>query len=217
MSLAIFDLDNTLLRGDSDHGWGEFLVERGIVAGDTFKQANDQFYEDYVNGTLDIEAYVAFALSPVIDMSPAERDALHKEFMAEKIEPMILSKAEALIAEHKQNDDTLIIITATNSFITAPIATRLGIEHLLATDPEMIDGQFSGKIDGTPCFQGGKVTRLNEWLKGRQENVEDAYFYSDSANDIPLLSEVSKPVAVDPDDKLRAHADTQGWPIISLR
>lgn len=217
MSLAIFDLDNTLLGGDSDHSWGEFLVERNIVDGAAYKQANDQFYEDYKRGELDMSAYVAFALQPLRNMNADERASLHKEFMASKIEPLILPKAMALIESHRAQGHELLIITATNHFITAPIAERLGIPNLLATDPELIDGMFTGRISGTPCFQDGKVERLNAWIKNTPHKVESSYFYSDSFNDLPLLKEVGFPIAVDPDETLREHAQTHDWPILSLR
>ncbi len=217
MSLAIFDLDNTLIGGDSDHSWGEFLCEKNIVDADSYTRQNDQFYQDYQNGDLDMSAYVAFALAPLRSLSPEQREALHSEFMASKITPLLLPKAEALINKHRQQDDTLLIITATNRFITAPIAELLGIPHLLATEPEVIDQQFTGNIIGAPCFQEGKVIQLNTWLATHEQNMDGSYFYSDSFNDLPLLNKVSYPYAVDPDEKLRAHANDHHWPIISLR
>lgn len=217
MSLAIFDLDNTLLGGDSDHSWGEFLIEKAIVDRESYKIANDQFYQDYKAGTLDISAYVSFTLAPLKTMSIAERDMLHSKFMVNKIETLLLPKAQELIEKHRAQGDTLLIITATNRFITAPIAKRLGIENLLATDPEVIDGQFTGRLAGTPCFQDGKVVRLQQWLENRSDNMEGSFFYSDSFNDLPLLEQVSYPYAVDPDETLREHAEKNKWPIISLR
>ncbi len=217
MSLAIFDLDNTLIAGDSDHCWGEFLVEQQIVDSDKFKQANDRFYQDYQSGDLDIEAYLTFALEPLTRFTMPELDELHQIFMQEKIHPLHLPKAAALIDKHRQAGDTLLIITATNSFITRPIADWLGVENLLACDPEIIDGRYSGRTVNTPCFQHGKVTRLQEWLRTANTSLEDSYFYSDSANDIPLLEAVTYPNAVDPCPRLRQHAQRQGWPIISLR
>ncbi|WP_086933936.1 HAD family hydrolase [Agarilytica rhodophyticola] len=217
MSLAIFDLDNTLLGGDSDHSWGEFMIEKGLVDGESHKTANDQFYQDYKAGTLDISAYVSFTLSPLRTMSIAEREKLHEEFMASKITPLILPKAQALIEKHRNQGHTLLIITATNHFITAPIARRLGIENLLATDPEVVDGKFTGRLAGTPCFQEGKVVRLRQWLQDRPEDMEESFFYSDSFNDLPLLEQVSYPYAVDPDETLKEHAENNNWPVISLR
>lgn len=217
MSLAIFDLDNTLIAGDSDHSWGEFMVEQQIVDEKTFKNTNDQFYEDYKAGCLDIEAYVAFALSPLMTMPASQQHELHKAFMQQKIEPLMLPKALALIEKHRQRGHTLMIITATNAIITGPIAKRLGIDLLLATDPEVLDGKITGKIQGTPCFQEGKVTRLQQWLAHSDETLEGSFFYSDSFNDIPLLEQVSFPYAVDPDEKLKTHAQQRNWPVISLR
>jgi len=217
LNLAIFDLDNTLIGGDSDHSWGEFLVEQGLVDGIAFKQANDQFYQDYLNGSLDIHAYVAFALAPLQTMSDRQIEALQAEFMRSKIASIMLPKAQALIEKHKSQGDTLLIITATNHFITAPIAKALGIEHLLATDPERVDGKYTGKIVGTPCFQGGKVIRLKAWLETQTQGYQEQYFYSDSINDLPLLEQVDYPVAVDADEKLAKEAQSRGWPHISLR
>ena len=217
MDLAIFDLDNTLIGGDSDHSWGEYLVEQNLVDKAFFKKANDQFYEDYKQETLDIYAYQRFVLAELVNKSPEQLKTLREGFMSSKITPLLLSKAEELINDHKNKGDTLLIITATNRFVTGPIAKRLGIEHLLATEPEVIDGQYTGEIVGTPCFRDGKVKRLNAWLGSQHKSFENVYFYSDSINDAPLLEEVDFPVAVDPDDKLRALANQRNWPIISLR
>lgn len=217
MTLAIFDLDNTLIAGDSDHCWGEFLVEREMVNPATFTQANDRFYEDYQSGKLDIEAYLAFALEPLTRFTMTELADLHQIFMQEKIRPLHLPKAAELVAQHRRAGDTLLIITATNSFVTQPIANWLGVNNLLACDPEVINGRYSGRTENTPCFQHGKVTRLHEWLQEREMTMEDSYFYSDSANDIPLLEAVTHPTAVDPCPRLRRHAQERGWPIISLR
>lgn len=217
MTLALFDLDNTLLNGDSDHAFGEFLCHKGIVDSEQFQKANDQFYLDYQQGTLDIAAYIKFALTPLVTLSTAERQQLQLQFMNEVIEPMILPKAIKLLDEHREQGHTLVIITATNRFVTGPIAERLGVEHLIATEPELIDGQFTGKHSGTPCFQDGKITCLNAWLDEHQQVIEGSYFYSDSANDIPLLAAVTYPVAVDPCPRLVAYAEEQGIPVISLR
>ncbi len=218
MALAIFDLDNTLLAGDSDHLWGEFVIEKGLVDPEIHRRQNDRFYEDYCRGELDIHAYQRFALAPLIGRDPDELARWHAEFMARHIEPIILPKGEALIAEHKARGDTVMIITATNTFVTDPIAKRLGVDILLGTEPEVdADGRFTGEIAGTPTFQHGKVIRLKQWLDAHNETLSGSYFYSDSHNDIPLLERVDHPVAVDPDDKLAAHAQQRGWPIISLR
>ncbi|MFL0800654.1 MAG: HAD-IB family hydrolase [Agarilytica sp.] len=217
MSLAIFDLDNTLIGGDSDHSWGEFLCEKGIVDENSYKQQNDQFYEDYKAGHLDMQAYVAFALTPLKTLTPLQRNSLHEAFMKEKIQALWLPAAKALIDKHRALGHTLLIITATNRFITEPIAKWLNIPHLLATEPEIVDEQFTGNIIGAPCFQEGKVTRLNEWLASNKLNMKESFFYSDSINDLPLLEQVSYPHAVDPDEKLREHAEKLEWPILSLR
>jgi len=216
-NLTIFDLDNTLLGGDSDHAWGEFLSGQGIVDPDEHMRANDHFYEQYQNQTLDIIEYQSFVLRPLIGMSKQDRDALHHEFMETKIKPLRLEKADALIEKHQQAGDVLLIITATNHFIASPIAEALGINNILATDPEIIDGVISGKILGTPCFQEGKITRLNEWLDAQKFTPHSVSFYSDSINDRPLLEFADNPVVVDPDSKLKEHALMVGWPIISLR
>lgn len=217
MSLAIFDLDNTLIGGDSDHLWGEFLIEEGIVEADNFKRANDDFYADYCRGELDINAYLRFAFTPLIPFSSAERDALHAVFMERKIQPIMLHKAKALIDQHKRAGDTLLIITATNRFVTEPIAHAFGIDTLLASEGEIVNGHYTGEPTGVPCFAQGKVTRLDAWLKLENEDIEGAYFYSDSHNDLPLLQNVTHPVAVDPDPTLSDIAQKKGWPIISLR
>lgn len=217
MTLALFDLDNTLLAGDSDHSWGEFLIHKGIVDAEAYGKANDAFFEDYKNGTLDIVAYQEFALTALIPLDSSQRKQLHNEFMAQVITPMMQPKAVKLIEKHRQQGDTLVIITATNSFVTGPIATALGIDTLLATEPEIVDNMFTGKIVGVPCFQEGKIVKLNEWLSTTGHSLDGAWFYSDSANDLPLLERVANPVAVDPDERLLKHATEQQWPVISLR
>ncbi len=217
MSLAIFDLDNTLLAGDSDYSWGEFLAEKKLVDGDEYREANERFYQDYKAGTLDIYAFLHFSLAVLTRHTPDELAVLHAEFMQAYIEPMMQPKALALLQKHRERGDYLLIITATNSFVTRPIAVRLGVDEILATDPEIIDGRYTGKCKGTPCFQSGKVTRLHEWLSNPEHNLDDAHFYSDSINDLPLLELVTNPVAVDPDETLAAIAKKRDWPIISLR
>lgn len=217
MTLAIFDLDNTLLNGDSDHAWGEFIADLGVVDATSYRQQNDAFYDDYCRGELDIFAYQRFVLGVLVGKAPEELARWHAQFMREKIADMILPKAEALIAQHRAQGHTLMIITATNAFITAPIAARLGIDLLLATEPELLNGFYTGDITGTPCYREGKVERLNAWLQKNNCNLEGSFFYSDSHNDLPLLQKVDKPVAVDPDDKLKAFAEENGWPVMSLR
>lgn len=217
MALAIFDLDNTLIAGDSDHAWGEFLIAKGYVDSDAFARQNDQFYEDYKAGTLDIFAYQRFALKPLTEQSMDVLSAWHEEFMKDFISPLLLPKAQALVEKHRDQGDRLLIITATNTFITRPIGQRYGIHELLGTEGEILNGRYTGEVAGTPTFQEGKVTRLNEWMKQENETLDGSYFYSDSHNDLPLLKQVTYPVAVDPDDTLHAHAQSQNWPIISLR
>jgi HAD superfamily hydrolase (TIGR01490 family) len=221
VSLAIFDLDNTLIAGDSDHSWGEFLVQKRLVDAEEYQLANDHFYEEYKNGTLDIYAFLRFSLAPLTRYSLSELADLHAEFMREFVEPMLLPKALALLASHRARGDYLLIITATNAFVTRPIAKRLQVDDMLATEPEVVNGRYTGNSVGTPCFQGGKVTRLKEWLGARGHaqayDLSDSYFYSDSVNDVPLLEQVAHPVAVDPDSRLAAIALARGWPVISLR
>lgn len=218
MNLALFDLDNTLLRGDSDHAWGEFLVERGLVDHATFRIKNDEFYAQYRAGSLDIDAYLTFALSAIAGKTVDDIAPLHLQFMQTKIQTMILEAAWTLLAKHRQ--DLCVIVTATNAFVTAPIAKHLGVPHLIACNIEIIDNRYTGRALGIPSFQAGKVTRVEQWLKQMGMTIADfeqSFFYSDSLNDLPLLKVVNRPVAVDPDSTLRAHAITQGWPIISLR
>ena len=217
MALAIFDLDNTLIAGDSDHSWGEFLVSQGKVDGDYYRVMNDQFYADYKAGQLDIFAYLEFSLEPLTRISADDRQHLHQQFMQDVINPMMLSKAQDLIEKHRQCADRLLVITATTNFIAQPICHALGLKEIIATEPEIIDGVFTGKVVGTPSFSQGKVERLQQWLKDNKETLDGSYFYSDSINDLPLLMQVTHPVAVDPDTKLREQALRLGWEIISLR
>lgn len=217
MALAIFDLDHTLLSGDSDHAWGQFLVDNKIVEPEHHKKQNDYFYEQYKAGSLDIEEYLAFALKPLTEQPLDSILALRETFIEERIKPLITDKARALIEQHKQAGDTLLIITATNAFVTRPIATLLGFEELIAPEPEVIDGQYTGGITGIPSFQQGKVTRLEMWLKEKEIDLAGAFFYSDSHNDLPLLNIVDNPVAVDADEILANTARQHGWPVISLR
>ncbi|NOZ54035.1 MAG: HAD family hydrolase [Gammaproteobacteria bacterium] len=217
MSLAIFDLDNTLLNGDSDYLWGEFLVEQGLVNSILHKKENNRFYEQYKSGTLNIFEFLNFSLKPLSENDIASLSRLHQIFMHQKIEAIILPKAIKLINKHKAKGDHTLIITATNHFVAAPIAKRLSIETLIATNPELVDGRYTGRVSGTPCFQHGKVERLEQWLTQTTHTLKDSWFYSDSHNDIPLLSLVSHPVAVDPDTELTQHAKQNHWKIISLR
>jgi HAD superfamily hydrolase (TIGR01490 family) len=217
LALAIFDLDHTLLSGDSDHAWGQYLVDRGLVDPAIHQQRNDHFYEQYKSGSLDIHEYLEFAMRPLTQYDTEQMLAERERFLIERIDPLITQHARDLIEKHRAAGDVLLIITATNGFVTYPIAARLDIEHIIAPHPEVVDGRYTGKTVGIPSFQGGKVTRLNDWIAEHQHSLEGSYFYSDSHNDLPLLRIVDHPVAVDPDDTLKAAAEAAGWPIISLR
>jgi HAD superfamily hydrolase (TIGR01490 family) len=220
MRLALFDLDNTLLTGDSDFEWGQFLVERGVVERAAYEAQNRAYYEQYVAGTLDIHEYLGFALRPLADHSAEELERWHGEFMRTRVLRMISAAARALVRRHLQAAELCAIITATNSFVTAPIAREFGIEHLIATEPEKRDGRFTGRVAGTPCFRRGKLERLDQWLAGqgrRLADFETSTCYSDSHNDLPLLERVTRPVAVDPDETLAREAERRGWARISLR
>lgn len=220
MQLALFDLDNTLLAGDSDFEWGQFLINEGVLDREVHQAINVQFYEDYKAGTLDINAFLEFQLKPLSRHPRTQLDAWHAKYMEQKIRPMITEKSRALVQKHRANGDLLVIITATNSFVTGPIAREFGIEHLIGTDPEQINGEFTGRVAGVPSFKEGKVIRMNQWLESRGQRWEDfetTWFYSDSHNDLPLMKLVQNPVAANPDAQLKAHAEAHGWPIISLR
>jgi len=218
VSLAIFDLDNTLLRGDSDHAWGEFLVEQGAVDAERFAADNDRYYAAYLAGTLDIYEFLEqHQLRPLRDNDRATLDRWLAQFMRDKVAALITPAARALVEEHRARGDTLLIVTATNRFITAPIAAAFGIPHLIATEPEEVDGRFTGRVAGIPSYREGKVTRLGEWLSANRQSLDDSWFYSDSHNDLPLLKFVTHPVAVNPDATLARHARDHGWPVIELR
>jgi HAD superfamily hydrolase (TIGR01490 family) len=217
MALAIFDLDNTLIAGDSDYLWGKFLIEKGVVDPDFFEAENERFYADYQKGTLDIMEYQKFSLAPLTKERMATLRHWHEQFMEKYIKPIYLPKAQVLVDEHRAKGDTLLVITATNTFVTKPIAKLYGINNIIGTDPEIIDCKFTGNVKGTPSFQEGKVIRLKEWLKDHHETLQGSTFYSDSHNDIPLLEVVDHPVAVDPDPKLAKYALKHGWKQISLR
>jgi HAD superfamily hydrolase (TIGR01490 family) len=203
--------------GDSDHSWGEFLVSEQLVDAQQFKKTNDQFYADYVAGSLDIFAYLEFSLQPLTKMSMTELAELHKRFMQQVIAPMQLAKARALLQQHRDAGDRLLIITSTNRFIVEPICHSLGVTEILATDAQIVDGRYSGKVEGVPTYKEGKVVRLNAWLKEQGETLKGSLFYSDSINDLPLLLEVDRAVAVDPCPALQAIAEEKHWQIISLR
>jgi HAD superfamily hydrolase (TIGR01490 family) len=217
VSLAIFDLDNTLIADDSDYLWGQFLVDRGIVDKDQYETANAKFYEEYKQGTLDIVEFLDFSLKTLANNDPLQLYKWRAEFIVDIITPLLLKPAMQLIDKHRDLGDTLLVITATNRFVTEPIVKLYGIDNLLATTPEMREGKYTGKFIGIPCFQEGKVKLLNEWLAHTSHTMKGSWFYSDSHNDLPLLSLVENPVAVDPDQKLTQFAKNANWPIISLR
>jgi HAD superfamily hydrolase (TIGR01490 family) len=219
MALAIFDLDNTLLGGDSDHAFGDFLISEGLVDPLTHKARNDAFYEQYKRGALDMAAYTEFAIAAVAGLPRTQRDTLHAKFMASFVEPMMLPAALALLKQHRDAGDYCLIMTATNRYVTEPIAQYLEVDAIIATELELIDDRFTGKVAGIPNFQEGKVRNLDLWLAGKagQLNLNNSVFYSDSFNDLPLLELVTRAVAVDPDETLRNIAQARGWEIISLR
>jgi HAD superfamily hydrolase (TIGR01490 family) len=227
LNLALFDLDSTLLAGDSDYSWARFLISRGVLDRGRYEAANNRFFEDYKAGTLDIYAFLDFQLAPLAVHPRTQLDAWHAEFMRERILPMITDKARQLVRGHLDAGDLCAIVTATNSFVTAPIAREFGVEHLIATEAEVCNGSFTGKVSGIPCFQEGKVKRVEGWLAslpapngsrlGLASGIARSWFYSDSRNDPALLERVTDPVGVDPDATLRQIAQARGWPVISLR
>jgi HAD superfamily hydrolase (TIGR01490 family) len=220
MKLALFDLDNTLLNGDSDFEWSQFLIGIGVLDRELFESKNLEFYEHYKAGTLDIHAFLDFQLKPLSRHSRKTLDEWHRQFMRDKVLPMVTRPSRELVNRHLAAGDLCVIITATNSFVTAPIAREFGVEHLIATEPEHRDGEFTGNVAGIPSFREGKIIRLDNWLAERGwtlDSFADSTFYSDSLNDLPLLCKVKHPVAANPDPTLRAHAEQHGWRIISLR
>ncbi len=220
MHLALFDLDNTLLAGDSDYEWTQHLLSKGILDRETFEARNQEFYEQYKAGRLNIVEFLDFQLQSLARNSRADLEAWHDEFMAERILPILGQQSRDLVKRHQDAGDLCAVVTATNSFVTGPICRELGINHLIATIAAQKNGQFTGKPRGTPSFREGKITRVEDWLESIGlwwSSFERSWFYSDSLNDLPLLSMVSDPVAVNPDDTLRAHATNEGWKIMSLR
>jgi HAD superfamily hydrolase (TIGR01490 family) len=219
-NLALFDLDNTLLACDSDYEWGQFLVDRGVLGRAEYEAQNAAFYEQYKAGTLDIHEFLGFALRPLAEHTPEDLDRWHAEFMTARIRPAMGAPAKALVRRHVDAGDLCAVVTATNSFVTGPIAREFGVPHLVATEPERIAGRFTGRVAGIPCFRDGKIARVEAWLAGQGHGLQDftqSSFYSDSQNDLPLLERVTRPVAVDPDAALAAEAGRRGWPVISLR
>jgi HAD superfamily hydrolase (TIGR01490 family) len=220
VNLALFDLDNTLLSGDSDFEWAQFLIEEGVIDRELFETKNLTFYQQYKQGVLDINEFLDFQLKPMSLHSRRVLNAWHNEFMQRKVRPMMGQRARELVAKHRAAGDVCVVITATNSFVTAPIAREFGVEYLIATEPEHNNGEFTGRVEGVPSFREGKITRLEAWMAQQGwswDSFDESCFYSDSLNDLPLLEKVKIPVAVDPDDTLRAHAEKHGWQIMSLR
>ena len=218
--LTLFDLDNTLIAGDSDYGWAQFLIEAGVVDAEAYESRNAGFFADYKAGTLDIHAFLEFQLRPLKEHDLSQLLAWRERFVAQKIVPMLLPEAKTVVDQRLAAGDLVAVVTATNSFITRPIAGLYGIPHLVATEPETIDGRFTGRAAGEPCFRAGKLLRVKHWLAAMDLNLADfteSWFYSDSHNDLPLLSSVTHPVAVDPDPLLREHASAHGWPVMSWR
>jgi HAD superfamily hydrolase (TIGR01490 family) len=220
MRLALFDLDHTLLSGDSDFEWGQFLVERGVLDRDSYEAQNRRYFEQYAAGELDIHEYLGFALRPLAEHAPQDLERWHGEFMKSRILPMITPAARSLVRGHAAAGELCAIVTSTNRFVTAPIAREFGVEHLVATEPESAAGRFTGRVAGTPCFREGKIRCVDAWLArlGRRlGDFEASAFYSDSHNDLPLLERVTRPVAVDPDERLAIEARRRGWAVLSLR
>lgn len=217
MPLTIFDLDETLIAADSDHEWGQFVIDKGLVDAQKHKKKNDDFYEQYKAGQLDIDEYLQFSCSILTQYSIEDLHRFRSEFVAQRILPIILDKAQDLVKKHRELGDTLLVITSTMEFVTRPIVDEFGIDILIAPDPEIVSNRYTGRIVGVPSFAAGKVTRLEQWLANRQDSLEGSSFYSDSHNDLPLLRLVDNPVAVDPDPILREKAEENQWPIISLR
>ena len=219
MQLALFDLDHTLLTGDSDYEWTQYLVSKGIVDRTTHEARNAEFYEQYKAGIMDIHEFLDFQLRPLADHTRADLEAWHADFMETQIRPRLSQKARELVRKHLDAGDICAMVTATNSFVTGPIARELGIPHLIATIPAQENGRFTGKPRGLPSFREGKIARVDAWLESMGlwwNNFQRSWFYSDSHNDLPLLLRVTDPVVVDPDATLRAYAENAGWPTLSI-
>ena len=220
MNLTLFDLDNTLLAGDSDYEWAQFLIDQGVLERDSYEERNNYFFDQYKAGTLNIFEFLDFQLAPLAQYPREQLDLWHRQFMESRILPIMQDKARALVAEHLARGDLCAIVTATNSFITRPIAAAFGIEHLIATQPEERLGRFTGRPTGTPCFREGKIECLDAWLRQRGQTLAsfgESAFFSDSRNDLALLERVTRPVAVDPDPVLEQTARERGWTVLSLR
>ncbi|WP_066565693.1 HAD family phosphatase [Snodgrassella sp. CFCC 13594] len=220
MNLAIFDLDNTLINCDSDNEWPKYLMQKGVVDKAFVDMKNDKFYQDYLNGCLNIDEFLAFQLAPLSQFDRHELNQMHAEFMREYIVPHISDMARLLVQSHRESGDELLMISATNEFLITPIAQAFGITNIIGVRLETNDeGNYTGHYIGTPSFKEGKITRLHEWLDGQNKTLADyekVYFYSDSHNDLPLLKLANEPVAVNPDDILLAHAQKNGWPVLNF-
>ena len=216
MTLAIFDLDHTLITGDSDYLWGEYMVENSIVDEQEYRDRNEIYYQDYQRGALDSEQYLEFALKPLTQFPIKELHAWRADFVENWIKPIIAPGARELLDKHRKQNHELLIISATNLFVTEPVAQLLGVPTVLSTEPEIIDNRYTGRYLGTPTYQKGKVTALWEWLTKTAHSMDGSYFYSDSINDLALLEQVDHPITVHPDDELEAIAEDRGWPIINL-
>ncbi len=220
MDLILFDLDNTLLAGDSDYEWGQYLIEKGVRGREEHEVRNLQFYNSYKAGTLDIYEFLDYQLKPLASYPQSTLKQWRADYVDTKIKPIMTDKARALVNDALRQTDFVLIITATNRFVTETIATEFGIKHLIGTEPEEVNGEFTGRVAGTPSFREGKIERLEEWLLTRGlgwHSFDTTRFYSDSLNDLPLLNKVKEPIAVDPDEILHQHALANGWPVISLR
>lgn len=220
MDLTLFDLDNTLLAGDSDFNWAQFLIGKGLIDRELHEAKNQQFYDDYLAGTLDIDAFLAFQLAPLARHDRETLEALRAEYLETVVRPMMLPRAQAEVAAARARGDLVAVVTATNAFVTGPIARAFGIEHLIATIPEVEHGRFTGRCRGTPAFQAGKIARVEAWLESLGywwNSFTTIRFYSDSHNDLPLFTRVDEPIAVDPDPTLREAAQRNGWRIVSFR
>lgn len=211
MTLALFDLDNTLLDGDSDHLWHEYLIARGVLSGSLHGERLNEFDRQYHAGELDAQAYLEFTLGLLERIPAIELRALRDDFMTQVIKPRIPNAARSLLAKHRAAGHTLIVITLTQRFISEPIAAEFGVDDLVATVPEMIDGRLTGRITGEPCYQRGKIRHLQAWMEANRATLENSYFYSDSLNDLPLLEAVTSPVVVGPDKALAKVAAERGW------
>ena len=216
MALAIFDLDNTLLRGDSDYLWGMYLIDKGAVERESHQRENDRFYQEYLSGQMDIMAFLRFQLAPLARIPMPELIQMREDYIEHYIKPIITTQALKLVDKHRQRGDTLLLITATNDFVTRPIADLFGIDELIATTAEIIENQYTGAVSGVPSYKEGKVIRLHKWLNEKNYNMQGSWFYSDSHNDLPLLLEVDNPVAVNPDPELARHARQAGWQVLTL-